>query len=128
MKYLSDKHQKNDFYSTDLKERARIHEYTHWQHLNLRLSGSMVFQSKVDFTIRMIESLTKKNFRLIYDQIVIPRVKNKPVDQRALDKWVAQWGQTNDQLEKIWLTRSPYLAGSRLTIADLSGPLLLSSD
>lgn len=47
MNYLSDKHKKSDWYPTDLKERARVNEYTNWQHLNLRANGSMLFQTKV---------------------------------------------------------------------------------
>ena len=46
--YLADKHQKHHWYPGDLKERARVNEYLHWQHLNLRASGSMLFQSKVE--------------------------------------------------------------------------------
>jgi len=47
MNYLSDKHKKYDWYPIELKERARVNEYTHWQHLNLRANGSMLFQTKV---------------------------------------------------------------------------------
>jgi hypothetical protein len=45
--YLCDKHKKYDWYPTDLKERARVHEYANWQHYNLRLTGSMLFRAKV---------------------------------------------------------------------------------
>ena len=47
LNYLCDKHTKHDWYPTDLKKRAYVHEYTHWHHLNLRLNGSMLFQTKV---------------------------------------------------------------------------------
>lgn len=49
MSYLADKHKKSDWYPTDIQQRARINEYLHWQHLNLRLSGSMLFQTKVNY-------------------------------------------------------------------------------
>lgn len=49
--YLSDQYKKNEWYPTDLKERARVDEYNHWQHLNLRANGSMVFQTKVPKSI-----------------------------------------------------------------------------
>lgn len=49
--YLADKHKKHDWYPTDLQKRASINEYTNWQHLNLRLNGSMLFQTKVLFKL-----------------------------------------------------------------------------
>ena len=99
MAYLADKHQKHDWYPEDLKERARVNEYMNWQHLNLRLSGSMLFQSK----------------------IVIPRMLGKPIDERALAKWHEKWLESTGHLENVWLTRSSYLGGNRITIADLLG-------
>ncbi len=56
LNYLSDKHKKHDWYPTELKERARVDEYNHWQHLNLRANGSMLFQTKVPMkgTIRSV--------------------------------------------------------------------------
>jgi glutathione S-transferase len=45
--YLADKHKKHEWYPMDLQRRAHINEYAHWQHLNLRLTGSMLFQTKV---------------------------------------------------------------------------------
>jgi glutathione S-transferase len=45
--YLCDKYKKYDWYPTELKERARVNEYAHWQHLNLRLTGAMLFRTKV---------------------------------------------------------------------------------
>jgi glutathione S-transferase len=47
--YLCDKYKKHDWYPTELKERARVHEYAHWQHANLRATGSMLFRTKVKF-------------------------------------------------------------------------------
>lgn len=99
MNYLADKHEKNQLYPKDPKERARVDEYLHWQHLNLRMTGSMVFQSK----------------------IIIPQMTKKPVDQKALEKWIKKWHESSEAIENVWLKRSPFLAGSRLTIADLSG-------
>jgi glutathione S-transferase len=45
--YLCDKYKKFDWYPTGLKERARVHEYANWQHANLRMTGSMLFRTKV---------------------------------------------------------------------------------
>ena len=49
--YLCDKHKKHDWYPTELQERARVNEYTHWQHLNLRMNGSGLFQTKVQLNL-----------------------------------------------------------------------------
>ncbi len=49
--YLCDKYKKYDWYPTELKERARVNEYAHWQHLNLRTTGSMLFRAKVKFQL-----------------------------------------------------------------------------
>jgi hypothetical protein len=54
-------------------------------------------------------------------QFIIPRVTNQPVDEKSLAKWCEKWQDTTGQLENIWLTRSSYVAGSTLTIADLLG-------
>ena len=58
--YLADKYEKHQWYPKDLQTRARIDEYNHWQHLNLRTTGSMVFQSKVVLLLphRMCEQET----------------------------------------------------------------------
>lgn len=47
LNYLSDKYKKPEWYPVELKERARVNEYTNWQHLNLRANGSALFQTKV---------------------------------------------------------------------------------
>ena len=45
--YLCDKYKKHDWYPIELKGRARVNEYAHWQHMNLRAMGSMLFRTKV---------------------------------------------------------------------------------
>ena len=45
--YLCDKYEKHDWYPVGLRDRARVNEYCHWQHLNLRAHGSMLFRTKV---------------------------------------------------------------------------------
>ena len=62
--YLCDKHKKYDWYPTDLKERARVHEYANWQHYNLRLTGSMLFRAKVKFKFSFL--LNKSSFRSLH--------------------------------------------------------------
>ena len=45
--YLCDKYKKYDWYPNGLRERARVNEYAHWQHMNLRAMGAMLFRTKV---------------------------------------------------------------------------------
>ncbi|CAF0941997.1 unnamed protein product [Rotaria sordida] len=97
--YLCNKHKKSNWYPTDLHEQARVNEYTHWQHLNLRLTGSTLFQTKV----------------------VIPAIKKQPPTDHELEKWHKRWQGSTDGLENVWLNRSSYLAGNHITIADLLG-------
>ncbi|CAF4071118.1 unnamed protein product [Rotaria magnacalcarata] len=99
LQYLCDKHKKHDWYPTDLHKRARVNEYTSWQHLNLRLNGSMLFQTKV----------------------IIPVIRNKPASQTDLEKFHKRWEEATGGLENVWLDRSSYLAGDHITIADLLG-------
>ncbi len=61
--YLCDKYKKHDWYPTELRERARVNEYAHWQHLNLRATGSMLFRTKVKICF-YDELKTKFSFRL----------------------------------------------------------------
>ncbi|CAF2622663.1 unnamed protein product [Rotaria sp. Silwood2] len=97
--YLCDKYKMNDWYPTDLKQRARVNEYTHWQHLNLRATGSMLFRTK----------------------IITPRITNKPPNEDELEKRYQLWQESTNDLERVWLARSTYLGGDHLTIADLLG-------
>jgi glutathione S-transferase len=46
---------------------------------------------------------------------------NKPPNERELEKCYERWEQSIDDLENVWLTRSSYLGGDHLTIADLLG-------
>jgi len=99
LNYLADKHKKSDWYPTDPKERARVDEYNNWQHLNLRFTGSSLFQTKV----------------------IIPLIKQKPPSEKDLEKWHQKWQESTNILEHLWLKRSPYLAGQRITTSDLLG-------
>lgn len=65
----------------------------------------------------MIERKTKGN----RSKVIEPRMSNKPVNTIALEKWYQRWLDSIGDLENVWLTRSTYLAGDHLTIADLLG-------
>ncbi|CAF0844614.1 unnamed protein product [Adineta steineri] len=97
--YLCDKYKKPDWYPVELEKRARVDEFTHWQHLNLRFNGTSLFQTKV----------------------IKPRMTGKPPSDVELEKWHKNWEKSTNSMEKIWLARSSYLAGNHITIADLLG-------
>jgi len=100
LKYLADKHQTPDhWYPKDLQRRARVDSYMAWQHLNLRLNGSMVFRTK----------------------IIEPRMKNAAVDTAKLANFQAQLETTLDQVERIYLHHEPYLCGGDISLGDLLG-------
>jgi glutathione S-transferase len=50
---------------------------------------------------------------------------NKPPNERELQTWHERWEQSISDLENVWLTRSTYLGGDHLTIADLLGKMTL---
>jgi glutathione S-transferase len=87
----------NHWYPKESEDMARVDEYMAWQHLNLRLNGSMVFQHKV----------------------IIPRMSGKPVNEKAVERYQKGLETTLEQLETLWLKDNPYVAGKDLTIADL---------
>jgi glutathione S-transferase len=65
--YLCDKYKKHDWYPTDLKEQARVNEYANWQHLNLRITGAMLFRAKVKSQFSYFMKYKKKfSFRLLH--------------------------------------------------------------
>lgn len=52
LKYLADKNKVADhWYPADLQKRALVDRYLAWQHLGLRLLGSMVFRIQVSLFI-----------------------------------------------------------------------------
>ena len=57
--------------------------------------------------------------------MIIPRITGKPPNEGKLEKWHKKWEESTDGLENVWLTRSSYLAGNHITIADLLGKSLI---
>jgi len=100
LRYLSDKYQvKDHWYPKDLQHRALVDRFMAWQHLNLRLYGSMVFRTKA----------------------VQPRMTNKPVDTVKLAEFQKDLETTLDKIERIFLQDSPFLCGPNISIGDLLG-------
>jgi glutathione S-transferase len=88
---------KDHWYPKDTKLRAKVDEYMAWQHLNLRMFGSMVFQHK----------------------IIIPLAKGQPPNERSVKTFEKGLEGVLEQIEKVWLRENPYIAGKELSIADL---------
>jgi len=100
LRYLSDKYQvKDHWYPRDLQQRAIVDRFMAWQHLNLRMYGSMVFRTKA----------------------IEPRVTNKPVDTVKLAEFQKGLETVLDKIERIFLQDSPYLCGHSISISDLLG-------
>jgi len=100
LKYLSDKYKVADhWYPKDLQRRAMVDRFMAWQHLNLRMFGSMVFRTKV----------------------IDPRMNNAPVDTVKLANFQSQLETTLDKIERIFLLDQPYLCGGDISIGDLLG-------
>lgn len=100
LKYLSDKYQVPDhWYPKNLQRRALVDRYMAWQHLNLRLFGSMVFRT----------------------QLIDPRMTNKPINKEKLAEHQVHLDRCLNQIESIFLPNSSFLAGDEISIADLLG-------
>ena len=76
---------------------AKVDEYMAWQHLNLRINGSMYFQTKY----------------------IRPLLTGEPVNQKRLLRFEQNLSETLDLMETTWLKENPYVAGKEITIADL---------
>ncbi|XP_076344406.1 glutathione S-transferase theta-1-like [Tachypleus tridentatus] len=100
LKYLSREFCTPDhWYPQDSKLRARVDEFLAWQHLNLRLNGSMVFRTKV----------------------IEPRMTGTPVNEKKLNQFLEGLETNLKQLETMFLRNHPFLCGEKITIADLLG-------
>jgi len=98
LRYLAREFQVPDhWYPKDSKLQARVDEYMSWQHLNMRMYGSMVFQHK----------------------LLIPLMKGEPPNENRVAFFEKGLKGILGQMENIWLKDNPYIAGNTLTIADL---------
>lgn len=100
LRYLADKYQVSDhWYPKDLQKRARVDTYMAWQHLNLRLFGSLVFRTKV----------------------IDPRMTGKPIDKKKLAECETQLDICLDKIDTIFLREASFLGGNEISVADLLG-------
>lgn len=88
--YLAEKYNWTDLYPTDLKERARVNQYLHWHHRNTR-----------EISIKLVAPLIRPDLKLPYG----PQQKQ---DAEVIFQ----------NLENFFLSKTRYVAGDKLTIAD----------
>ncbi|XP_029960392.1 glutathione S-transferase theta-1a [Salarias fasciatus] len=98
LQYLAQKHKGADhWYPADLQRRARVQEYLAWQHTGMRAHGSKVFI-----------------LRCLY-----PLVLGSEAPQQKMDDAVAELKQSLDLLENFFLQNRPFIAGDKISVADL---------
>jgi len=88
--YLSEKYNWTDIFPTDIKERARVHQYLHWHHRNVR-----------EVTVKLVAPLVRTDLNL----------PSGPTQFNEAKRII----QT---LEDFYLSKTKFVAGDKLTIAD----------
>ncbi|CAN9512645.1 unnamed protein product [Ophioblennius macclurei] len=98
LQYLAQKHKAADhWYPADLQRRARVQEYLSWQHTALRAHGSKVF---------ILKSLC-------------PAILGSEAPQEKMDDAMKELKQSLDLLENFFLHNRPFIAGDKISVADL---------
>nr|XP_057926219.1 glutathione S-transferase theta-1a [Doryrhamphus excisus] len=100
LQYLVQKHASSlpdHWYPADLRQRARVNEYLSWQQMNLRAHGSKVFL-----------------LRTMY-----PMVMGQEVPKEKMADAVEDLNQSLDLLEQKFLHNRSFIAGERISLADL---------
>ncbi|XP_059475186.1 glutathione S-transferase theta-1-like [Neocloeon triangulifer] len=87
------------WYPKDSKLQARVDEYLEWQHLNTRAHC----------------------FLYVREKILLPILSGRPPNKHVIKQRLAQMNETLDKIENIWLRDRPFLAGDKISIADLLG-------
>lgn len=89
-----------NLYPKDLQKRARVDEFLEWQHLGLRLGCSTYFRN---IWLYPMSGLAE-----------VPSVEKMSKLQQEMENNLKS-------VEKIWLNKSDFVTGNRLTAADLFG-------
>jgi glutathione S-transferase len=99
LRYLAQQYHAPEHYypSNNFVLRAKIDQYLDWHHSNTRASLARYFQVK----------------------FLMPRT-GKSVEPKVAEKTTSDLETTLDQLENIWLKDHRFLAGDKISIADLS--------
>ena len=86
-----------NWYPKDSKQQARIDEYLEWQHLNVRLFGSMIFRLKV----------------------ISPLLEQKPVDEKQLQFYKDNFVKVLKNIENNFLKDRSYISGDVISVSDI---------
>jgi len=98
MRYLSEAYEKRQLYPADLKQRTRIDQYLDWHHTNLRIYASGFFRLKY----------------------LGPRMGGSEPAPERVEKARKDLNSQLKVLDTIFLGKNSFIAGSEISIADLS--------
>lgn len=87
----------NQWYPTDLKQRALVDEYLEWQHLNTRLNCAMYFRTK------WLE----------------PILFGKEPKSTTVARFEKGMEEVLNTIENIWLKDQNFIASNSITVADI---------
>uniref|UniRef100_A0A672MN32 glutathione transferase n=1 Tax=Sinocyclocheilus grahami TaxID=75366 RepID=A0A672MN32_SINGR len=101
LKYLAIAYNVPDHWYPKMPEkRARVDEYTAWNHANMRTHISSIFLHEVGF------------------DVLLPRM-GQPANPEKLKKVLADLDGTLDKLENVFLKNQAFLCGDDISLADL---------
>lgn len=76
---------------------AKVDEYLEWQHLNIRVNGTLFF----------------------WEKYVVPRNTKMPADEKKAANFLKGYKNCLEQVETVWLKDRPFVGGKEISIADL---------
>jgi len=85
------------WYPADPAAAARVDAYAEWQHANTRFHCALYFRHKV----------------------LNPVMFGTPVKESSVQHYTEGMEQVMDRLDKHWLAKSPYIAGDKISVADI---------
>nr|UVC41629.1 glutathione S-transferase 6 [Eriocheir sinensis] len=98
LRYLCREYSVDDhWYPKDSKAQARVDEYLEWQHANTRLNCAMYFQHK----------------------FLIPKLFGREVNMKKVADFQTRMETVLEQFETVWLKDQPFVAGNKISIADI---------
>lgn len=81
----------------DVRKSTKIDEYLHWQHLNIRSTGSLVF----------------------INAIINPMRRKQPPNLRQVHRFSKELGKSADLIQNHFLDQGKFIIGDEISVADL---------
>lgn len=81
----------------DVCKSTRIDEYLHWQHLNIRSTGSLVF----------------------INAVLNPQMRQQPPNMRQVHRFQKELNKSADLLQNHYLDKGNFITGDKISVADL---------